>query len=155
MRKRVGSLERDHDASPIEWLDLEQIAQVEASSEDPAFPVEAALLPGRGPGWRPAQPGPQALRLVFDAPQRVRHIRVVFESDVVHTQEFALSWSADEGRSFREICRQQWNFSSPDALREIEDYRVELTGVTQLALTIRPDRSGGEVRSTLREWRVG
>ena len=92
---------------------------------------------------------------MFDAPQRVRRIRVVFESDSPHTQGFALSWSPDGGRSLREICRQQWNFSHPDALREVEDYQVELTGVTQLRLTITPDRSGGEVRATLVEWRVG
>lgn len=36
--------------------------------------------------------------------------------------------------------RQQWNFSSPDATREIEDYTVELSNVALLEPTINPDK---------------
>jgi len=41
-------------------------------------------------------------------------------------QEFVLRWSPDGGHSFREIVRQQWNFSPPDTTREVEEYQVEL-----------------------------
>jgi hypothetical protein len=32
------------------WLDLEEVAKVEVTSEDPSFPLESALLSGKGPG---------------------------------------------------------------------------------------------------------
>ena len=35
-----------------EWLDLEEVAKVEVTSEDPNFPVEFALVSEKGPGWR-------------------------------------------------------------------------------------------------------
>jgi hypothetical protein len=58
---------------------------------------------------------------------------------MVRTQEFVLRWSGDGGRSFREIVRQQWNFSPPNTIREVEEYRVELSDVTVLELVIVPD----------------
>ena len=76
------------------------------------------------------------------------------EADTTRTQEFVLRWSPDGGRSFREILRQQWNFGPPDTIREAEDYRVELAGVTVLELAIVPDKSGGEARSSLAQWRL-
>jgi hypothetical protein len=71
----------------------------------------------------------------------------------VRTQEFVLRWSPDGGRSFREIVRQQWNFSQPDAVREIEDYAVELSGVS-IELMILPDKSGGKARASLANLRI-
>jgi hypothetical protein len=41
------------------WLDLEQIATVEATSEDPAFPIESVFGSRDGPGWRAAAKGEQ------------------------------------------------------------------------------------------------
>ena len=38
------------------WLDLEQLARVEVTSEDPRYPIEAAFVAGREPGWRPGGP---------------------------------------------------------------------------------------------------
>jgi hypothetical protein len=32
--------------------------------------------------------------------------------------------------------RQRWSFSSPDAIREVEEYRVELSDVTALELVM-------------------
>jgi len=64
-----------------------------------------------------------------------------------------LRWSPDGGRSFREIVRQQWNFSQPDAVREIEDYAVELSGVS-IELIILPDKSGGKARASLANLRI-
>ncbi len=34
------------------WLDLERLAQVEITSEDVDHPIEAALIPRIGSGWR-------------------------------------------------------------------------------------------------------
>jgi hypothetical protein len=99
--------------------------------------------------------GPQTIRLNFDEPQRLRRIWLVFEDNQSErTQEFVLRWSSDSGRSFREIVRQQWNFSQPDAVREVERYTVELSEVTVLELIISPDKSGGEARASLAKLRL-
>jgi hypothetical protein len=138
-----------------EWLDLEELAQVEVTSEDPARPIESALVPGEESGWRAALPGEQTIRLVFDRPQRVSRMWLLFiEPDTTRTQEFVLRWSPDGGRSFREILRQQWNFGPPETIREAEDYRVQLDGVTVLELVIVPDKRGGEARASLAQWRL-
>src|SRR5204862_681250 len=98
----------------------------------------------RNAGCRAAGPGTQTIRLVFDDLQRLKHISLVFEeTQTERTQEFVLRWSPDGGRSFREIVRQQWNFSPPNTIREIEEYQVELSDVTVLELVIVPDRSRG------------
>jgi hypothetical protein len=136
------------------WLDLDHLAVVEVTSEDKDYPVEAALISGETRGWRAADSGPQTIRLIFDQPQRLTRIALVFEqTETQCTQEFVLRWSADSGRSFREIVRQQWNFS-PNTNREVEDYRVELSGVTVLELVIVPDISRGTARATLQRLRV-
>ena len=82
-----------------EWLDLEPIVQIEVTSEEPAHPVESALIPGTGLGWRAAESGKQTIRLLFDAPQKIRRIRLVFDeqSGQERTQEFVLSWSPAGG----------------------------------------------------------
>ena len=106
-------------------------------------------------GWRAADPGTQTIRLIFDEPQNLRRIWLVFEdSENARTQEFVLRWSPDSGNSFREIVRQQWNFSPPDSVREVEDYVVELPAVTSLELIIVPDKSGGAARASLASLRL-
>ncbi len=156
MRKRVVSpVPKDSPLPDGKWLDLEHLAQVEVTSEDAAHPIESALVSGAEAGWRAAQPGQQTIRLIFDRPQWLRRIWLLFiEPDVVRAQEFALSWSPDGGRSFKDIVRQQWNFSPPGAIREVEDYHVELSGVTQLELIIVPDQRGGDARASLAQWRL-
>ena len=134
---------------------METAASVESTSEDIAFPIEAALLWRDRGGWRAAEPGLQTIRLIFDDPQRLRHIRIAFEETEIHrTQEFTLRWSPDKGNSFREIVRQQWNFSSPDATRETEDYAVDLLHVTLLDLIIEPDKENGKARASLLSLRL-
>jgi hypothetical protein len=65
-----------------------------------------------------------------------------------------LRWSPHVGDPFREIVRQQWNFSSPGGVREIEDYAVDLVDVGVLELIIVPDKSGGEARASLVKMRL-
>ena len=156
MRKRVTSpVPKDLATPDPAWLDVEQLAQVEVTSEDRACPIESALVPGEESGWRAARPGEQTIRLIFDRPQRLSRMRLLFiEPDTTRTQEFVLRWSPDGGRSFREILRQQWNFAPPETIREAEDYRVELAGVTMLELAIVPDKSGGAARASLAQWRL-
>ena len=137
------------------WLDLERAAAVEVTSEEENFPIESALVLGETRGWRAAIPGTQTIRLVFDQPQRLRHISLVLEeTETTRTQEFMLQWSSDGVRSFREIVRQQWNFSPPETIREVEEYHVELSEVTVLESIITPDISGGMARASVKSLRV-
>ena len=77
--------------------------------------MESALVAGEMRGWRASDSGTQTIRLIFDEPQRITRIALVFEeTETERTQEFVLRWSPDGGRSFREIVRQQWNFSPPN-----------------------------------------
>jgi hypothetical protein len=122
------------------WLDLEKIARVEISSEDAAFPIEHALGAAATTGWRAAGTGPQTVRIHFDDPQAVRRIQVhVIDRATERSQEFAIFAETDGGR--REVVRQQFSFSPGGSTEEIEDYSVELNGVTMVELKIDPDRS--------------
>ena len=132
------------------WMDLDRIASVEVSSEESDYPIESALLLEGNSGWRAANPGMQTIRLIFDEPQKLGRILLVFEdTENSRTQEFVLRWSPDIQYSSREIVRQQWNFSPPDSVRETEEYPVELSEVKVLELEIVPDKSGGEVCASL------
>jgi hypothetical protein len=155
MRKHVGTPPQVGPASaPPEWFDLESLARVEVTSEHPDHPVEQALaLDGSGE-WRAGGPGAQTLRALFDKPQAIRRIRLHFEEfAVARTQEFLLRWSGD-GVSFREIVRQQWNFSPEGARQELEDYDLGLTSVAALELRIIPDINGGNAIAALRQLRL-
>lgn len=156
MRKRVIG-EGSQQSPPLDqgWLDLESLALVEITSEDGAHPVETALAPGGGSGWRAARPGEQVIRLRFDEPQGLGLIRLLFEEEGrERTQEFVLRWSADGGRSYQEVVRQQYTFSPPGTVSEDEEYRVDLEGVTALELRIIPDIGGGDARASLKQLRL-
>jgi len=134
------------------WLDLERNAEVEISSETPANPVDFALVAGTTSGWTASQSGEQTLRLLFDQPQKLGHIRLVFvENNYERTQEFVLRWSAD-GKLFHDIVRQQYNFNPPGT--EVEEYDVNLEGVMTLELKIIPDIGGGPAIASLAELRL-
>ena len=131
------------------WMDLTQIATVEVTSEDSAFPIESVFT-ASGPGWRAGQAGEQHIRLIFDEPVSVRRIQLRFEEPAVErTQQFVLAWSAAQGGTSTEIVRQQWNFSPHGATTEVEDYTVHLESVSVLELSIRPDISGGNAIASL------
>ena len=155
MRKRLFTPTpldvRPHDEG---WLDLDRAAAVEVTSEEKNYDIESALVSGEQ-GWRAPSPGTQTIRLLFDQPQSLRRISLVFEETATQrTQEFVLRWSPDGGRSFREIVRQQWNFNPPDIIREVEEYRVELSDVTVLELVIVPDISRGAAHASLKSLRL-
>lgn len=158
MRKRqtIPTLQNAEPSNQA-WLDMDRNVMVEVTSEEKAYPIESALLPQENEpcGWRAANPGTQIIRLIFDEPQTLRRIWLVFEdTENTRTQEFVLQWSPGTGHSFREIVRQQWNFSSPDSVREIEDYTVDLCEAAILELIIVPDKSDREARASLRSLRL-
>ena len=152
MRKRIIK-QSSKELSPHEqdWLDLDPLAEIEISSENAAHPIESAIIPGTGPGWRAMHPGEQTARLLFAEPLRIRRIHLKFEEESqVRTQEFVLRWSMDGQQNYQEIVRQQFSFSPPSTTQEVEDYKVDLNGVTALELRIVPDISGAAVCASLK-----
>jgi hypothetical protein len=149
MRKRISSQpHRDSPPGNTSWLDLEAVARVEVTSDDAAHPIESALLPVGATGWRAESPGEQTVRILFEALQRLRRIRLLFrEEKEARTQEFVLRWSPTVDSSSRDIVRQQYHFSPSAATEEFEDYQVELEDVAALELTIIPNLSGGSYAS--------
>jgi hypothetical protein len=80
MRKRlITPSPQDAAAHHEGWLDLDRAAVVEVTSEEKDYPVESALVAGEMRGWRAADSGTQTIRLIFDEPQRLTRIALVFE----------------------------------------------------------------------------
>src|SRR5215470_13252333 len=99
MRKRIVVQFPINDRAQIQgrWVDLEQIATVEVTSEAPNYQVESVFV-GKAPGWRALEKGEQRIRLIFDELISVKRIRLRFvEAEVERTQEFTLKWLAAEG----------------------------------------------------------
>jgi hypothetical protein len=68
------------------------------TSEDKYFPIQSSLSIDQSQGWRAAEPGTQTIRLVFDEPQELKHVSLVFEEqEMVRTQEFVLQASSSAG----------------------------------------------------------
>ncbi|MDH4084933.1 MAG: hypothetical protein OEV99_15870 [Nitrospira sp.] len=159
MRKTIiGQVKKDTVVPEGEWLNVEALAEVEITSEDATHPIESAesaLKLGQAAGWRAAGPGKQAIRLLFAQPQRLRRIWLNFSETLTErTQEYVLRWSPDGGQSFREIVRQQWNFSPNGTTSETEDHHVKLPAVTMLELSNTPDISGGHACASLAQLRL-
>jgi hypothetical protein len=80
MRKRLITPTPETVRSRAEgWLDVERAAIVEITSEEKDFPVASIFASGETRGWRAAEPGPQTIRLVFDQPQKLKQLSLVFE----------------------------------------------------------------------------
>src|ERR1700677_320436 len=157
MRKRiVGSDRMAPKSGPASrWMDLAEIATVEVTSEDPEFPVESVFSGNGGPGWRASQKGEQQIRLIFDQALAVNRIQLHFlEPTRDRLQEFTVRWLAADGGQPKEIVRQQWNFSPSGSTSELEDYEVNLDGVSTVELVIKPDLTHNEALATLAAWRV-
>jgi hypothetical protein len=156
MQKRVIEREPATGVSEADWFDLESQATVEITSEDSNRPIELAFRSGEDVGWRAGAPGVQVIRLVFHQPRRISRIRLWFnEKSEERTQEFVLRWAPDQRQPFREIVRQQWNFSPQGSNTELEDYHVDLSAAGVLELTINPDIAGRRAFASLDELRIG
>jgi hypothetical protein len=157
MRKRLTKFHYEPPGGEPDrhWIDIEQIATVEVTSEDPEFPIDRVFGSTSLIGWRASEPGGQQIRLIFDVPLSVHRIKLCFhEAELERTQEFTIRWSSGSGR-MREIVRQQWNFSPTGSTTEIEDYFVDLDSVSVLELALRPDLGGRDVVATLASFRLG
>ena len=107
---------------------------------NPQFPIEHALGKKVTTGWRAAETGPQLIRLHFDEPLNIKRLQLHFvDKAAERSQEFAVY--AGSGAELKEVVRQQWSFSPHGSTEEIEDYTVNLSGITTLEVRIDPDRS--------------
>jgi len=153
LRKHIMKVPPSHPVPQSGEIDIAATATVQVTSEDSAHPIDHVFDHRRGPGgsrWVAAEPGEQTLLLVFDTPQTMYQIIVeVEELEVSRTQEFQLSVSCDGGQSYRELRRQEYNFSPPGTTFEREDWAVLAEGVTHLQLWIKPDKGGKPCRATL------
>ena len=156
MRKRIiEPSQKSALGSNGNWLDLDRLAQVEVSSEDAAYPIEEALEFSGSRGWRASEAGRQTIRIIFDEPQRINDINILFEEDQLErTQEFTLQYTTGDHQPYREIVRQQYNFSPGSATQELENYTVNLEGVKAVELNIVPDINGGSACATVSRIRI-
>ena len=157
MRKRiVGPRRVRQGVQPDEcWLDLEQIATVEVTSEEPSFPIESALVSDDGPGWRASHGGEQQIRIIFGQPISAHRMRLRFHETGRERTRESFVGPLNRPRSEAEIVRQQWNFSPTGSTTEIEHHVVDLDGVSVLELAIRPDLHRQDAVATLASWRLG
>lgn len=150
MRKHILRHQPSPDASEIP---VSSIATVFVTSEDSAHPIEHAFDDRRGPAgtrWVAEQPGEQAITLAFDTPQTIQRVVLEMEEhDVSRTQEIDVSVSRDGGHHYRELRRQEFNFSPDGATFEREDWLISETGVTHLRIKIRPDKGGKTSRASV------
>lgn len=156
MQKRIiGDSRIDAASLMTPHLSLEELADVEVSSEDVEHPIEAALLPGFNRGWRAGMPGKQTIRLLFKQAQPIKYIQLDFlESTIARTQEYAVRISQDSGQTFVEIVRQQWNFNPQGCTAESEQHIVDLPAVSIIELHITPDISDPSAFASLEKMRV-
>lgn len=125
------------------WLDLVRCATFEVTSEDPAGPLENALT-SDSKKWIAGTPGEQTIRIGFDQPQNITKIHLLFEETTSsRSQEFAIFWLPAGQSAWRELVRQQFNFSPPNTTQEKETFDVSLEKAEGLELRIIPERSGG------------
>ncbi len=137
------------------WLTTDDILEVAVTSESDTHPLEAALAPEESHGWRAASPGPQTVRVRFPQPRPLRFVRVVVEeSERERTQQLVLRAAPAADGPWRELVRQQFNFSPAGATREEENFRVDLPSIAALELTIVPDIGGGDARASLQQLRI-
>ncbi|NNJ90305.1 MAG: carbohydrate-binding protein [Gammaproteobacteria bacterium] len=136
------------------WLNIENLAEVEITSENENHQIESALMLDSSSGWVAGEAGMQTIRIVFFEPQNIQRVMLKFlESSIERTQEYVLNWYSENGES-HEIVRQQWNFSPNGSTIEVENHHVNLPNVSVLELCINPDISGGNSIASLEQLRI-
>src|SRR5713101_7847701 len=155
MRKKLINSDPMRLHSQEEWLDLEEIARVEVTSEDPNFPIEAALAEEKDrAGERPKRVSRSSASSLITRERCVGLDSSFQKQEIERTQEFTLRWSDEAAGPFREIVRQQWNFSPQCSTSEVEDYQVQLEKVSAVEMTLKPDLTPDTAFATLAACRV-
>jgi F5/8 type C domain-containing protein len=155
LRKRIvnstGSTRREHPGQDA--IDIISTATVIVTSEDPAHPIENIFDNAEKAGgsrWIAADAGEQYIILDFDSPQTIHKIALTIEEpDTQRTQELTVSISADGGKTYQEVIRQQYNFSPPGTTWERETWTLPATKASCLRLDLLPDKNGKPCRATI------
>jgi hypothetical protein len=159
LRKQIIGSRKEPPTTTGGEIDIADVATVMVTSEDPEHPIDHAFDGSRGPGgsrWIAGEPGEQAVILALDFPLAIRRVVLeVEETEVARTQELQLAVSTDGGQTYRELFRQEYNFSPSGSTFEREDWAVEVEGVTQLRLAIKPDKGGKHCRAAITSMVVG
>jgi hypothetical protein len=128
----------------VEEIPIRDSATVMVTSEMSEHPIDHIFDGQHGPKstkWVAGEAGDQSVILAFDAPRNLRTVILeVEETDVERTQELTLSISHDRGRTYREIFRQEYNFSPAGTTFEREEWCLPAEGVTNLWVWLRPDK---------------
>lgn len=136
------------------WLDLARSATFEVTSEEAEHPIEHALTKSADK-WMASTTGEQIIRMRFDEAERISRIFLLFEETTTpRSQEFVIRWLPAGETTWREVVRQQFNFSPPNTTEERENFTVCLEAVDALELRIIPERGGGG-RASLSQLRLG
>ena len=153
LRKQIIEPGSSPEPGPSEGIDVAASATVMVTSESPDHPVDHAFDARRGPGgsrWIAGGPGEQRVILAFDAPRLVHRIALeIEETECSRTQEIWLEVSDDGGETYRQVIRQEYNFSPTGSTFEREDWTIAAQAVTHLRLTVKPDKGGGDFRASL------
>jgi hypothetical protein len=153
LRKQIIGAPASSPAPITGEIDIAAVATVLVTSEASDHPVDHAFDDNGGPGgsrWVAGEPGQQTLIVAFDDPQAIRRVVLeIEETEVARTQELQLALSIDGGRTYREVLRQEYNFSPPGTDFEREDWAVRADGVTHLRLVIKPDKGGQPCRASI------
>jgi hypothetical protein len=147
IRKRLMS---EQSAVPPEGpgeIDIASQATLTYSSEDSDHPLEHLIDGQRATRWASARPNEtERVVLEFDHAQRIS--RLVYEVEECwqeRTQEVRVEVSSDHGRTYRQVLAQDYTFSPQGATFQREDFRLDLTAITHLSLTIVPNKGGSGV----------
>jgi hypothetical protein len=136
-----------------EGMYIPELATVLVTSEAAEHPVDCLFDGHDGPGgtrWVAAVDGEQELILAFDTPQTIQEVGLETEEfQASRTQVLTLALSQNGGRTYREILRQEFNFSPPGTTFERERWTVAATMVSHLRVTVRPDKGGKLGRASL------
>ncbi len=128
----------------LQKLPLLSLAEVQASSEDEVHPILLAFDDAIEPGstyWKAGDPGEQTITVTFREPCSLAQITIgVEEQKIGRTQEVQLSLSTDGGRTYRELVRQEFNFSPDGATWEREAWNITQDHITNVRLIIKPDK---------------
>lgn len=137
----------------LQKLPLLSLAEVQASSEAKGQPILLAFDEGHGPGatyWKAGDPGEQTITVVFREPCSLEQVTIeVEEREITRTQEVQLALSTDGGLTYRELVRQEFNFSPNGATWEKEAWKVLQNHVTHVRLVIKPDKGRSDCYASL------
>lgn len=134
-------------------ISIPDTATILVTSERADHPIDCICDGQRGPGstrWIAEQPGDQTVVLAFDTAQNIHIVGLeIEERDVNRTQELTLATSRDGGQTYREVLRQEFNFSPSGTTFQHEEWRVAAEGITHLRVWIRPDKGGNPCHASM------